>query len=153
LTPFVVFILFSDSHSFFPSLLFGSHSGHLIPSFTHPLLPRLFSVLYSYRPLILVECTNEPSSCCNTSIHRDGIPQTLPAALGVRARAKPLWRPGCTARLLPGRCSVTSSLTGSTEGKDYVLPQRVVLLCVERPLWGLRPLRGQCRDQWGSIWG
>ena len=21
-----------------------------------------------------------------------------------------------------------------------------------KPLWGLRPLRGQCRDQWGSIW-
>ena len=110
---FVVFILLSDSLSS-PHYLWLAVCGHLIPGLTLP-LPRLFSVLYSSRPLILVEYTNEPS-CCNTpSKHKDvRIARKLGAFEPELNRSG---RPGCTACLLPGRCSVLSSLDVSMGAK------------------------------------
>lgn len=63
-----------------------------------------------------------------------------PTALGARLHSP---------FLLQGRCDVKSSGqridTSATSGSyDSVRGM---------PLWGLRPLRGQCRDHWGSIRG
>jgi hypothetical protein len=54
--------------------------------------------------------------------------------------------PGARSRLLPGRCQLVVFIGQRTRHfHDEWLSGR--------PLWGLHPLRGQCRNRWGSIWG
>jgi len=108
--------------------------------FGRSLLPRVLC-LYSSRPLKLVECTS--LLLYAPSLYACSLPATRASELELNRSG----RHGCTTRLLLGRCvmrlydraRVDTSMTSGSSVRG-------------RPLWGLRPLQGQCRE-WGSMWG
>jgi len=73
--------------------------------------------------------------------------RSLPATRASELELNRSGRHGCTIRLLHGRCVMRlydrARVDTSTKSGSSVRG---------RPLWGLRPLQGQCRE-WGSMWG
>ena len=140
-------LLFFSRPSFLPYLfrwalhaesLFHLPSSTLSLSFVSSLVSLSLSISYSVLYTLKAPGIHN-SACCMYAYMR--CPQPGRPELELHHSG----RTGSTARLLPGRCSSGQRTNTSTTSGSYSVRGR--------PLWGLRPLRGQCRDQWSSMWG